>query len=50
MSRRTPEREELEMASDRDARSRIGVLGTGVVGRRLAAGLARRGDAVMIAA
>jgi 8-hydroxy-5-deazaflavin:NADPH oxidoreductase len=36
------------MADGRLAPSRVGVLGTGEVGRRLAAGFAGRGHAVMI--
>jgi len=36
------------MANGRLARSRVGVLGSGEVGRRLAAGFCSRGDDVMI--
>jgi predicted dinucleotide-binding enzyme len=43
-----PKRQEAEMVSGRFARSRVGVLGSGEVGRRLASGFASRGHGVMI--
>lgn len=44
----TPEARGADMANGRLARSRVGVLGSGEVGRRLAAGFCSRGDDVMI--
>jgi 8-hydroxy-5-deazaflavin:NADPH oxidoreductase len=43
-----PEREEAEMPNGRLGQSRVGVLGSGEVGRRLAAGFSTRGHSVMI--